>query len=143
MKKMSFGWWYVRYAFTYEPMKAFRVWEDEYKRQFPQYSGCSTLEMVDIYADYCSKDLMPKNFVSTAIDAVIYPLFKLRRTFYFFLIFKHKISYRISKLFNNKQTEIIAVDNNIITVKTAKIFDDGYSPRPSENIFDDSDDYGF
>ena len=110
MEKMSFGWWYVRYAFTYEPMKAFSVWEDECKRQFPQYSGCSTLEMVDVYADCCSSNLMPKNFVSTAIDTVTYPLFKLRRTFYFFLILKHKISYRISKLFNKQKTEIVEID---------------------------------
>jgi len=111
MEKMKFGWWYVQYAFTYEPMKAFRVWEDQYKRQFPQYSGCSTLEMVDVYADFCYHGLMPKNFLVSIIDAIAFPLFKFRRTFYFFLILKHKISYRISKLFNSKQkTEIIDID---------------------------------
>jgi hypothetical protein len=108
MEKMKFGWWYVQYAFTYEPMKAFRVWEDQYKRQFPQYSGCSTLEMVDVYADCCYQGLMPKNFLVSIIDAIAFPLFKFRRTFYFFLILKHKISYR---LFNIKQkTEIIDID---------------------------------
>lgn len=39
--------------------------------------------------------------------------------------------------------EIIgAVDGDIVAVKTAEIFDNGYSPRPSETA-DDSDDYGF
>jgi len=110
MEKMKFGWWYVQYVLTYEPMKAFGVWECECKRQFPQYSGYSTLEMVDVYTDFCYHGLMPKNFLVSIIDAVTYPLFKFRRTFYFFLILKHKISYRISKLFNNKQTEIIDID---------------------------------
>jgi hypothetical protein len=110
MKKMRFGWWYVQYAFTYEPMKAFGVWEDEFKRQFPQYSTYSTLEMVDVYADCCYQGLMPKNFLVSIIDAITFPLFRFKRTFYFFVILKHKISYRISKLFNNKQTEIIEID---------------------------------
>ena len=26
---MKFGWWYVQYVFTYEPMKAFGAWEAE------------------------------------------------------------------------------------------------------------------
>ncbi len=107
---MSFGWWYVRYAFTYEPMKAFGVWEDEYKRQFPQYGGCSTLEMVDVYADCCYQGLMPKNFLVSIIDAATYFLFRFRRTFYFVLILKHKISYQFGKLFNKQKTEIVEID---------------------------------
>jgi hypothetical protein len=110
MEKMKFGWWYVRYAFTYEPMKAFGAWEDECKRQFPQYDTYSTLEMVDVYTDYCYQNLMPKNFLVSTIDAVTCPLFKFRRTFYFFLILKHKISYRIGKLFDKEQIEIIDID---------------------------------
>lgn len=98
MEKLKFGWWYVQYAFTYEPMEAFAVWEDECKRQFPEYDNCSVLEMVDIYADYCHQGLMPKNLLVSIIDAITFPLFKIRRTFYFFLILKHKISYRIGKL---------------------------------------------
>jgi len=104
MEKMRFGWWYVRYVLTYEPMKAFGVWEDECKRQFPQYSGYSTLEMVDVYTDFCYHGLMPKNFLVSIIDAVTYPLFKFRRTL------KHKINYKISKLFNKQKTEIIDID---------------------------------
>jgi hypothetical protein len=110
MEKMKFGWWYVQYDLTYEPMKAFGVWECECKRQFPQYSRYSTLEMVDVYTDFCYHDLMPKNFLVSIIDAVTYPLFKFRQTFYFFLILKHKISYRIGKLFDKEQIEIIDID---------------------------------
>lgn len=108
---MSFGWWYVQYAFTYEPMKAFGVWEDECKRQFPQYSGCSTLEMVDVYTDYCYNDLMPKSFIVSVIDAVSYAfLFNFRETFYFLIVLKHKISYRIGSFLTKNKTDIIDVD---------------------------------
>lgn len=112
MKKMKFGWWYVRYAFAYEPMKAFGVWEDECKRQFPEHDDRSVLEMVDVYADYCYQGLMPKNFLVSTIDAITCPLFKFRRTFYFFVILKHKISYRIGKLFDKEQIKIIDIDTD-------------------------------
>ena len=107
---MRFGWWYVRYAFTYEPMKAFSIWEDECKRQFPEYDYCSTLQMVDVYTDFCYHGLMPKNFLVSIIDAVTYPLFKFKRTFYFLIVLKHKISYRIGSFLTKNKTEIIDVD---------------------------------
>lgn len=108
---MKFGWWYLRYAFAIEPMAAFGIWEDEYKHQFPEYDDYSTWQMVNVYSDYCYNDLMPKSFIVSVIDAVSYAfLFKFRRTFYFFIILKHKISYRIGKLFDKEQIEIIDID---------------------------------
>ena len=111
MKKMKFGWWYLRYAFAIEPMAAFGIWENEYKRQFPEYDDCSVLEMVNVYSDYCHHDLMPKSFIVSVIDAVSYAfLFNFRGTFYFLIVLKHKISYRIGKLFGKEQIEIIDID---------------------------------
>ena len=111
MEKMKFGWWYVQYAFAIEPMAAFGIWEDECKRQFPEYDDCSVLEMVDVYADYCYQGLMPKNFLVSVIDAVSYAfLFNFRGTFYFLIVLKHKISYRIGRLFEKEQIEIIDID---------------------------------
>jgi|688.fasta_scaffold24370_4 hypothetical protein len=111
MERMKFGWWYLRYAFTYEPMKAFGAWEDECKRQFPQYDTYSTLEMVDVYTDYCYQNLMPKSFIVSVIDAVSYAfLFNFRGTFYFLIVLKHKISYRIGSFLTKNKTEIIDVD---------------------------------
>ena len=110
MEKMKFGWWYVQYAFAIEPMAAFGIWEDECKRQFPEYDDCSVLEMVDVYTDCCRQGLMPKNFLVSIIDAITFPLFKFRWIFCFFLVLKHKIGYRIDNLFDNKQTEIVDID---------------------------------
>lgn len=54
---------------------------------------------------------MPKNFLVSIIDAITFPSFKFRRIFYFFLILKHKITYRIGKFFDRREKiEIIDID---------------------------------
>ena len=78
--QMKFGWWYFRYQFAYEPMAAFGVFEDEYKKQF-DCDEISTLEMVEIYSDY----VMPSGLIPNVIGAIAYIVFKVRHKIHFLI----------------------------------------------------------
>lgn len=110
MKKMEFGWWYVKYACAMDGWTAFGIWENEYKLQFPEYDMSDGVEMLELYSDWYSNGLMPNGFIVSAIDAIAYLLFRFRRIFCCLLILKHRISYRMSKILNKQKTEIISID---------------------------------
>lgn len=76
-QQLKFGWWYVKYEFAYEPMAAFEIFEDEYKKQF-DCDEISTLEMVDIYSDYVNSQKMPEGFIPNIIGAIAYFVFKIK-----------------------------------------------------------------
>lgn len=72
MQQLKFGWWYIKYEFAYDPMAAFGIFEDEYKKQFDSCDEISTLEMVEIYSDYVNSQKMPEGFIPNIIGAIAY-----------------------------------------------------------------------
>ena len=76
-KKLNFGWWFFEYEFVYEPMAAFGVFEDEYRKQF-DCDEISTLEMVEIYSDYCNSQKMPSGLIPNIVGAIAYIVFRIR-----------------------------------------------------------------
>lgn len=78
MQQLKFGWWYIKYEFAYDPMAAFGIFEDEYKKQFDSCDEISTLEMVEIYSDYVNSQKMPEGFIPNIIGAIAYFVFKIR-----------------------------------------------------------------
>lgn len=83
-QKMKFGWWFVRYSFSYEPWDAFGIFEDEYRKQFCDHET-SSLDMTEIYYDFANNDKMPKGLIPALIGFIAYIVFRIRHRLHNFV----------------------------------------------------------